>query len=67
MISAVASAMALYSAFVLDLDTVLCFPTLHDMRLDSRNTAKPPVDLLSSKLSTQSTFEKALTRVDSDF
>jgi len=44
----VAFAKALYSASVLDLETVACFLALHEIRLDPKNTAKPPVDLLSS-------------------
>jgi hypothetical protein len=66
MTSAVASAIALYSASVLDLDTVLCFLALQEIRLDPRNTAKPPIDLLSLTLHVQSASENALTRVESD-
>jgi hypothetical protein len=66
MISVVALAMALYSASVIDLYTMLCFLALHDTRLDLRKTAKTPVDLLSSKLLAQSASKKTLTRVDSD-
>jgi hypothetical protein len=66
MTSAVASAIALYSASVLDLDTVLCFLALQEIRLDPRNTAKSHVDLLSSTLPAQSASENALTRVESD-
>ena len=45
-ISAVASASALYSASVLDLDTAACFLALHDTRLEPRKTANPPVERL---------------------
>jgi hypothetical protein len=66
-ISAVASAIALYSASVLDLDTVLYFLALQEIKFEPKNTAKPPVDLLSSMLPVQSVSENALTRVESDF
>jgi len=58
--------MDLYSASVLDLDTVACFLALQDMRLDPKNTPKPPLDLLSSEQPAQSASEKALTSVDKD-
>jgi len=48
MTSAVAFARALYSASVLDLETVACFLAHQETKLLPRNTAKPPVDLLSS-------------------
>jgi hypothetical protein len=67
MTSTVASAITLYSASVLDLHMVFCFLALHEMRFDPRNTANPPVDLLSSTLPVQSASEKALTRVNSYF
>lgn len=66
-ISAVALAMDLYSALVLDLETVACFLALHDARLESKNIANPSVDLLSSILPAQSASEKPLTRLDNDF
>jgi hypothetical protein len=66
-ISAVASAIALYSASVLDLDTVLYFLALQEIKFEPKNTAKPPVDLLSSMLPAQSASENVLTRVESDF
>jgi hypothetical protein len=47
--SVIAFAKDLYSASVLDLDTVACFLKVHDMRFDPRKTAKPPVDVLSSE------------------
>jgi len=48
MISAVAFAIALYSASVLDRETVTCFLALHDTRFDPKKIAKPPVEHLSS-------------------
>jgi hypothetical protein len=66
-ISAVVSAIALYSASVIDLDTVLYFLAFQEIKFEPKNTAKPPVDLLSSMLPAQSASENALTRVESDF
>jgi hypothetical protein len=67
MISIDALARDLYSASVLDLDTVYCFLALHDTRFVPRNIANPPIDLLSSRLPTQSTSVKPLTGIDDDF
>jgi hypothetical protein len=53
----------LYSASVLDLDTVAYFLTFHETRFDPTYTAKLPVDLLSSA---QSASEKALTIMEED-
>ena len=44
MISAVAFANALYSAYVLDLETVACFLALQDIKFGPKKTAKPPVE-----------------------
>jgi hypothetical protein len=66
MTSAVALARDLYSASVLDLDTVACFLALQEIILGPKNTAKPPVDLLSSTQPAQSACEKALIRVEGD-
>jgi hypothetical protein len=66
-ISAIASAIALYSASVLNCDTVFCFFAHLEIRLGPRNTAKPPVDLLLSEHPTQFASKKALTRVEEDF
>ena len=64
--SAVAFARDLYSALVLERDTVACFLAFQDIRLDPRKIAKPPVDLLSSGHPTQSASENALTAVEED-
>jgi hypothetical protein len=66
MIFAVAFAMALYSASVLDLETVDCFCALHDIRFDPIKTANPPIDLLSSRHPAQSASENPLTTIDGD-
>jgi len=59
--------MDLYSASVLDLDTVACFLALQEIRLAPRNIAKPPVDLRSSMLPAQSASENALNIIELDF
>jgi hypothetical protein len=66
MISAVALAIALYSASVLDLETVGCLRALQEMRLLPIKIANPPVDRLSSTSLAQSASEKPLTRVERD-
>lgn len=65
-ISAVALAKALYSASVLDRDTVACFFAHQEIKFGPKKTAKPPVDLLSSKQPAQSESEKAVTSVEDD-
>jgi hypothetical protein len=64
MISVVAFANALYSASVLDLDTVAYFLAFQGTRFDLKDIAKPPVDRLSSRLPAQSASLKPLTMRD---
>jgi hypothetical protein len=63
----VALASALYSTYVLDLETVGCFLELHEIRFGPTKIAKPHVDLLSSKSPAQSACVKALNKVERDF
>jgi hypothetical protein len=65
-ISTVAFVIALYSASVLDLETVDCFLALHKIRFDPRKIAKPPIYLLSSRHPAQSASEKPLTSIEGD-
>jgi hypothetical protein len=62
----VALAIAFYSALVLDFDTAGCLSALQETKLDLRNTAKPPVDRLSSRHPVQSASEKVPTRREFD-
>jgi hypothetical protein len=43
----VAFARALYSASVLDRDTMTCFLALQETRFEQKNTSKRPIDLQS--------------------
>jgi hypothetical protein len=65
-ISAVAFAIALYSASVMDLEMVGCFLALHEIKFKPRKMTKPPVDLLSSKHPAQSASKKSLTSMEGD-
>ena len=67
MASAAPFAKALYSASVLDLETVGYFLALHEIRFEPTNTAKPLVDRRSSIHPAQSASMKTLTPVDGDF
>jgi hypothetical protein len=64
---AVALANTLYSASILDLDTVGCFCALQETRFLPRYMTKPHVVLLSSPLPVQSESKNALTSIDFDF
>jgi hypothetical protein len=64
--SAVAFAKALYSASVLDLETVACFLALQETKFGPTNIAKPPVERLSSRQPAQSASVKALRKVNDD-
>jgi hypothetical protein len=64
--SIVASAIALYSASVLECDIIFCFLAHHNIKLGPKKDNKPPVDFLSSEQPTQSASEKTLIRVDEE-
>jgi hypothetical protein len=54
----VAFARALYSASVLDLDTIACCLALEDTKLGPTNIAKPTVERLSPRQPAQYASEK---------
>jgi hypothetical protein len=62
----VALATALYSASVLDRDTVACLLALQETRLGPTKIAKLPVDLLLSISPSQSASVKPLRKVEDD-
>jgi hypothetical protein len=62
--SAVALAVDLYSASILDLEMMGYFRALHKIIFGTKNTAKPPVDRRSSTKPAQSASENALTNKD---
>jgi hypothetical protein len=64
--SAVAYAITLYFASVLERDTVFCSFVHHDIKLGLKKIAKSSVDFLSSEQPAQLTSEKALTSVEED-
>jgi hypothetical protein len=64
MTSIAAFARALYSASVLDLETIACFRALQEMRLALKYTANPHVLRLSSGQPAQSASVKVLANVD---
>ena len=67
MASAAPFASALYSASVLDLETVGCFFELQEIKFGPTKMAKPPVARRSSTHPSQSASVKILMPVDGDF
>jgi hypothetical protein len=65
--SAVALAKSLYSASLLDLETIDFLRAFQDIRFGQKNIENPLVDLLSSRHPAQSAFENALSRLEDDF
>jgi hypothetical protein len=51
---------------VLERETVFYFLAHHEIKFGPKNTAKPPVDFLSSEQPAQLASEKALTIDDGD-
>jgi hypothetical protein len=66
MSSVVTLAKALYSASVLDQDTVAYFLELHEIKLGPKNTTNCPIDLLSFGHPAQSAHENPLRTMDDD-
>lgn len=64
---AVAFAKALYSALVLEQETVACLRALQYIKFGPKNMAKPPVEHLSSKEPAQTASKKSLRSVEEFF
>jgi hypothetical protein len=56
----------MYSDSVLDREIVAWFWELQEIRLEPKNTRKPPIEQRSSEQPAQLDSEKALSRLDED-
>jgi hypothetical protein len=66
MISTIALAITLYSSSELDRDTIGCFLSLQEIKLEPMKMASPPVNRRSSIQPAKSTTEKPLTSIDGE-